>query len=330
MKHVSILIPIGQYSIVNIAGTLQIMEAANEMALQQSGKNIFEIELVAAQNPARDQNGLYLINASKTINEIRKTDLIIVPAVHADIDSVLEANRDTIQWIKDHYKNGTEVASFCIGVYLLAEAGILDGKVCSTHWAHVQKFKDMFPHLDVRDENFITEDNGVYTSGGAYAFTNLILYLIEKFGGRELSVQIAKAFMIDPDKGSQSTFRIFNGQKDHRDEVVLKVQNFIEARFNDKFTVDDLATDYATIRRTLERRFKKATGNSINEYVQRVRIEAAKKQLEQGRKTVNEVMYHVGYNDGKAFRDIFKKYAGISPIAYRDKFGANSIVTNRK
>jgi transcriptional regulator GlxA family with amidase domain len=330
MKHVSILVPNGQYSIVNIAGTLQIMEAANEMNLQQSGRQLFEIELVATRKPARDPKGLYSINPSSTLFEVKKTDLIIVPAVHADIDDALEVNRDAIRWIKDHYKNGTEVASFCIGVYLLAESGILDGKVCSTHWAHSQKLKDRFPGLDVQDQNFITEDNGVYTSGGAYAFTNLILYLIEKFGGRKLSIQIAKSFMIDPDKGSQSTFRIFNGQKDHKDKVVLKVQADLESRFKEKFTVEDLAADHATIRRTLERRFKRATGNSINEYLQRVRIEAAKKQLEQGRKTVSEVMYHVGYNDGKAFRDVFKKYVGISPVEYRDKFGDSRIVTNRR
>jgi transcriptional regulator GlxA family with amidase domain len=262
-----------------------------------------------------------MINPSKTIKQLRQTDLIIVPAVHGDIDGVLEVNIDTVAWIKEQYKNGAEVASFCIGIYLLAEAGILNGKVCSTHWAHVQTLKERFPHLNIQDENFITDDNGVYTSGGAYAFTNLILYLIEKFGGRELAVQIAKSFMIDPDKGSQSTFMMFSGQKGHKDEMVLQVQQFIEAHFNKKFTVDDLATDHATIRRTLERRFKKATGNSINEYAQRVRIEAAKKRLEQGRKTINEVMYEVGYNDSKAFRDVFKKYAGISPMTYRQKFG---------
>lgn len=329
MKHVSILVPNGQYSIVNVIGTLQILEAANEMSWQRHKTKIFEVELVASKSPARDLIGLYSVNPSKTIDQVKKTDLIIVPAVHADIDGVLEVNRDATKWIKEQYKNGAEVASFCIGVYLLAEAGILNGKVCSTHWAHVQKLKDKFPDLNIQDENFITEDSGVYTSGGAYAFTNLILYLTEKFGGRELSVQVAKAFMIDPDKGSQSTFRMFSGQKSHKDKMVLQVQLFIEAHFDSRFTVNDLAADHATIRRTLERRFKKATGNSINEYTQRVRVEAAKKQLEQGRKTVNEVMYQVGYNDGKAFRDVFKKYAGISPVEYRQKFESKSIAFAR-
>ena len=330
MKHLSIVIPNGQYSIVNIAGALQIIEAANDMSQQASGKKLFEVDLVACHNPAKDVKGLFSINASKTISEVKKTNLIIVPAVHSEIQNVLSDNQEIIQWIREQYKAGAEVASFCIGIYLLAEAGILDGRVCSTHWAHVQNLKTLFPLLDVRDENFITEDSGVYTSGGAYAFTNLILYLIEKFGGRELSVQLAKTFMIDPDKGSQTTFRMFNGQKDHKDETVLKVQTYIESHFEDKFTVDELAEDHATIRRTLERRFKKATGNSINEYAQRVRVEAAKKRLEQGRKSVSEIMFEVGYNDGKAFREVFKRYAGLSPVEYRSKFSQNGIVSARR
>ncbi|QHT69955.1 helix-turn-helix domain-containing protein [Rhodocytophaga rosea] len=325
MKHVSILIPKGHYSIVNIAGAFQILEAANDLYFQKKGLKLFEIELVSNEDPAREYKGLYTINPTRKLQEVTQSDLIIVPAVHADITTVLEENKAMVRWIKERYNDGAEVASFCIGIYLVAEAGILNGKVCSTHWAHAQQLKSRFPSLDIRDENFITDDRGVYTSGGAYAFTNLILYLIEKFGGKELAIQIAKAFMIDLDKGSQATFMVFNGQKDHHDEVVLKVQQYIETNFEEKFTVDELAATHATIRRTLERRFKKATGNSVNEYTQRVRIEAAKKQLEMGRKTVNEVMYEVGYSDGKAFREVFKKYAGISPVDYRQKFGYSKI-----
>ena len=325
MRHISILIPNGQYSIVNIAGTLQILETANEMNCQQTGKNLFKIDLVASGNPARDLKHIYTINPTKTLNEITQTDLIIVPAVHDDLDKVLEMNATTIEWIKTRHNKGAEVASFCIGVYLLAGAGILEGRTCSTHWAHAQTLQENFPGISVKEENFITDDNGIYTSGGAFAFTNLVLYLVEKFGGRALSVQLAKTFMIDPDKGSQTTFSIFNGQKTHKDEVVLKVQDYIESHFEDKFNVEELSCHHAAARRTLERRFKKATGNSIIEYVQRVRMEAAKKHLEKGQKTVSEVMYEVGYNDAKAFREVFKKYSGIGPMTYRKKFGSNQI-----
>ncbi len=329
MKHISILIPNGQFSIVNIAGAFQILEAASRMNAERNGRELFKVEFVSPGRPSKDSLGLYTVNPGKLLKEVSCTDLVIVPAVHNSIDVVIQTNRDTIEWIRNHYKKGAEVASFCIGIYLVAETGILDGKTCSTHWAHAEKLRERFPKLKVREENFITEDDGVYTSGGAYAFTNLILYLIEKFGDRALAIQVAKSFMIDIDKGNQSTFSMFNGQKNHKDPLILKVQDYIETNFESRLTVDDLATCHSTLRRTLERRFKRATGNSINEYLQRVRVEAAKNQLEQGNKTISEVMFGVGYNDGKAFRDVFKKHCGISPFEYRQKFDQTSITVSR-
>lgn len=170
----------------------------------------------------------------------------------------------------------------------------------------------------------MTEADGIYTSGGAYSFTNLLMYLIEKYTDRELAVMASKAFMIDIERYSQSPFMMFMGQKAHQDEVVLKAQEFIEQNFSDKITIDKLSQQVNVGRRTLERRFKRATSNTIAEYMQRVKMEAAKKELEAGVKTVSEVMYDVGYVDVKAFRDVFKKVAGISPIEYRNKYSSKS------
>ncbi len=323
MKHVSILIPKGQFSIVNIAGSFQILNWANDMYFQQTRQRLFQIEFVGHDKPAHDAEGWYTITPPKNIDEVKQTDLIILPAVHGDLKTTIGKNRSVIQWLEEQYHQGAEIATFCIGVFLLAETGILDGKSCSTHWGHAPDLQQMFPQVKVQAENLVTDSNGIYTSGGAYAFTNLVIYLIEKYGGRELAILTAKAFMIDIDKGSQSTFMIFSGQKDHKDELILRIQNFIEKRFADKITVQSIANQYAVTRRTLERRFKNATHNSLIEYLQRVRTEAAKKLLEPGKKSVSEVMYAVGYNDAKAFRNVFKKYVGISPVEYRKKYSMN-------
>lgn len=320
MKHISILIPKGQYSIVNIAGSFQILNWANDLFFQQSRKQLFNIEFVGHDAPARDQQGLYTVTPPKTIDEVRLTDLIIVPAVHGDLAEAIAMNTEVINWVKRQYERGAEVAAFCIGAFLLAETGILDGKTCSTHWAHAKELQQMFPKVVVQSEKIVTESDGVYSSGGAYAFTNLVIYLIERYGGRELAILTAKAFMIDVEKNNQSLFMIFNGQKDHQDETVLQVQEYIEAHYADKFTVDDLASDHATVRRTLERRFKNATGNSVLEYQQRVRVEAAKRLLEKDNSQVNEAMYEVGYTDPKAFREVFRKFVGVSPLEYKRKF----------
>ena len=320
MKHISILVPKGQYSIVNIAGAHQILNWANEWFIQQTRKPLFKIDFVGYAKPAKDELGIYSVTAPKSIEEIPKTDLIIVPAVHSPHSEAIQQNKLAIQWITNQYQNGSEIAAFCIGVFLLAETGLLDGKSCSTHWGEALALQRMYPKIKVKPEHIVTESQGIYTSGGAYAFTNLVIYLIEKYGGRELAIATAKAFMIDIDKGSQSAFMMFRGQKDHKDDMVLKVQQFIEEHFVQKFTVADLAAQHTTNRRSLERRFKQATGNSILEYMQRVRTEAAKKLLEQGRKPIGEVMYAIGYNDPKAFRTVFKKYVGLSPNAYRNKY----------
>jgi len=320
MKHISILVPKGQFSIVNIAGTFQILNWANDVFFKQSRNRLFEIEFVGYAKPSRDQDGFYTVTPPRTIDEVTKTNLIIIPAVHGDLHESIANNASLISWIKEQYRNGAEVAALCIGAFLLAETGILNGKTCSTHWGQAQALQRLYPEVSVQSEKIVTESNGIYTSGGAYAFTNLVIYLIEKYGGRELSILTAKAFMIDVEKNSQSVFMIFNGQKEHDDQLVLRVQEYIEKNYHNKITVDQLAAHHATIRRTLERRFKRATENSVMEYLQRVRMEAAKRLLERENTTVNHAMYDVGYSDPKAFREVFKKLVGISPVAYKRKF----------
>ena len=251
---------------------------------------------------------------------MKKTDLIIIPAMHGDMQKAMESNKDFIPWILQHYKAGAEVASFCIGTFFLAATGLLNGKKCATHWIAANDFRAMFPEANLVDDKIMTEEDGLYTSGGAYSFLNLIAYLIEKYAGRDMAILISKAFMIDIDRFSQSPFIIFTGQKAHDDEPIKKAQELIEANFQDKMTVDELAAQLCIGRRNLERRFKKATANTVVEYIQRVKIEAAKKNLETGRKNVNEVMYDVGYSDTKAFRTVFKKITGLSPIEYRNKY----------
>ncbi|MBI1183276.1 helix-turn-helix domain-containing protein [bacterium] len=326
MKHISILIPKGQFSIVNIAGAYQIFNWANDMFFDHSRKHLFEVEFVGYQKPANDAEGYYTITPGKTLHEIAKTDIIIIPAVHGDLKTSIENNREMTQWVAAQHANGAEIATFCIGAFLLADTGILNGKTCSTHWGHAKELQEMFPEIKVQAENIVTACDGIYSSGGAYAFTNLIIYLIERYGGRELAIMTAKAFMIDIDKNSQSVFMMFNGQKDHGDALVLKVQNYIESAYSDALSVAELASHNATNRRTLERRFKSATGNSIIEYLQRVRVEKAKEILEKPHQTVSEAMYQTGYNDSKAFREVFKKLVGLSPFDYKKKFVRAEVV----
>ena len=190
-----------------------------------------------------------------------------------------------------------------------------------------EKFKELFPNVDLVSNKIITDEKGIYSSGGANSFWNLLLYILEKYTNREMAVLFSKYYEIEIDRFSQSQFIIFNGQNSHNDEHVKKAQDFIEKNVADRISVEDLAAKFAIGRRNFERRFKKATNNTPIEYIQRVKIEAAKKSLEASRKNVTEVMYDVGYSDTKAFRTVFKKITGLSPVDYRNKYSRTAITT---
>lgn len=326
MKHISILIPEGDCSLTHIEATHQILSEVNVMLAQRERPPLFDIQLVGLHKESRIKKRLYAVAPDVLISDLPKTDLVIIPALQGkDMCAALEANKAFVPWIVQQHKAGAEVASLCLGSFLLADTGLLKGKKCTTHWSAASAFRDLFPDVDLMTEKILTDEAGLYTSGGALSFTNLIIYLIEKYAGREIAILSAKTFMIDIDRDSQTPFIMFQGQKSHEDEPIRQAQEFIETNFAEKMTVEELALRFAIGRRNLERRFKKATSNTVVEYIQRVKIEAAKMSLETSRENVTEVMYKVGYNDTKAFRTTFKKITGLSPIQYRSKYNREMV-----
>ncbi len=320
MKHISILIPKGAI-LGSIEGPRQLFTQVNQFMKMRGEQPMFNVQFVGLQKETPLCGGLVTINADLLLKDVLKTDLIVIPAVDGDITTALQNNADFVPWITKQYKKGAEVASLCMGAFILAATGLLNGKKCATHWLAANEFRRMYPEVNLIQERVVTDEAGIYSSGGAYSYLNLILYLIEKYAGREMAIMNAKVFAIEFERESQSPFIIFQGQKEHDDTDIRKAQEYIEKNFEDKFSVDKLASLFAIGRRNFERRFKKATSNTIVEYIQRVKIEAAKKRLETSRSNINEVMYEVGYSDTKAFRTIFKKVTGLSPAEYRNKYG---------
>jgi transcriptional regulator GlxA family with amidase domain len=319
MKHVSILV-LKEARLNSIEEPYQAFEEVNNILEADGESPLFNVQLVGLTTETKLNNGLYTVNVNTLLKDIRKTDLIIIPAVQGNLRKAVMMNQEFIPWIQKQYNNGAEVASLCVGAFLLASTGLVNGKQCSTHWRAAGDFKKIFPDVNLVVDKIITDEQGIYSSGGAFSSANLILYLVEKYAGRKVAVYCAKMFQIDIERGSQSPFIMFKGQKEHEDESIKKAQEYIETNFRNKITVDQLASMLALSRRNLERRFKKATANTVVEYIQRVKIEAAKISLESSRDNVNEVMYKIGYSDPKAFRVIFKKITGLSPIQYRNKY----------
>ncbi len=320
MKTISILVPNGAAVLGCIEGAFKIFNLANQF-LEGNGKPmLFKVQLVGLTTKPCVYDKLFTVTPDCAISDVEKTDLIIIPPVNGVMNEVVSINKDFFPWINKQYLAGSEVASLCVGAFLLASTGLLKGKKCSTHWVAEHDFKKMFPDVNLVSDKIITDQQGIYSSGGANSFWNLLLYLVEKYTDRSLAVQIAKYYELEIDRDNQSSFIMFKGQKDHDDESIKKAQEYIENNFGDKITVDQLASMVAIGRRNLERRFKKATSNTVVEYIQRVKIEAAKMSLESSRENVNEVMYKVGYSDTKAFRTTFKKITGLSPVQYRNKY----------
>lgn len=319
MRSVSILVP-EHATLSSIADTQRLFDFANQQLIANGESAEYKVELVGFTRQIRVNGSSFIVQVDKIVDEVSFTDLIIVPAITGDVIRGIQLNRSYLPWLLDQYKRGAEIASYCVGAFLVAATGLLNGKQCSTHWAYTNELQTFFPDIEMVNDKVITEQNGIYSSGGGTSYWNLLLYLLEKHTSRQIVIDAAKFFLLDISRSSQSAFLMFKGQKEHGDELVVRVQDHIEKHYSGKINIEKMAMEFAIVRRTLERRFRKATNNSIAEYIQRIKIEAAKKEIEMGRKTINEVMYELDYSDKKAFRDLFQRMTGLTPMEYRKKY----------
>lgn len=323
MKHISVIVPVGDSIVDTIIAPYNMLRMANSYYRKENGlpESPFTVDLVGLTKDPVTYQGLFSIQPTKSLEDVAKTDLIIVSPISGDLEAGVEANMEFVNWIKhQRIVNDAEIASLCKGAFLLAETGLLNGKACATHWTAHDQFRKKYPEVELFPEKIICEDNGIYSSGGAYSILNFTLYLIERYFGRETAIWTSKISEIEIDRFDQSEFIIFSGQKDHADQEVKEAQIYIENHFAEKLNIDEIAEMVNLNVRSFLRRFKKATANTPLEYIQRVKVEAAKKKLESTTDTILQVMYGIGYNDEKSFRNTFRKYSGLSPLEYRKKY----------
>jgi len=327
MKHITIIAPDTQTNlgtVACIAGAYEILTRATQYFKENGSKEMFKIEIAGLSQNTGLAGGMFSVKTHIHIQDINKTNLIIIPSLES-FEKAQKGNIEIADWIIKQYKNGSEIATMCSGAFMLASTGLLDGKSCSTHWNYANKFRALYPNVNLQPDELITDENGIYTNGGAYSFLNLVLYLVEKYYDRKTAIFCSKVFQIEIDRQRQSPFIIFKGQKQHSDEMVKEAQAYIEGQLTEKISIETLSSKFAVGRRNFDRRFIKATGNTPIEYMQRVKVEAAKKAFETTRKSINEIMYAVGYSDLKAFREVFRKFTGVSPLVYRSKYNKDAV-----
>jgi len=321
MKQVTIVVPAGNVNFSSIVGTLEILTEANDY-WQKKGNNAgLEVRIGAVLAERKQNDRFYSINPMD-VSTIKNHDVIIIPSVTSPkgFANLITDNKVLIDWIKEQYKDGAEVASICTGAFVLAATGLLDNKTCSTHWQAENDFRALFPKIDLQTDKLLLAGQGLYTNGGAFSFLNLILLLVEKYFDRQTAIYCSKVFQIDISRDLQSPFAIFQPQKNHDDELIIKAQSYIEQNVSEKISFEELASKLAVSRRNFDRRFISATGVTPVEYMQRVKIETAKGLLERGRKSIFEIMEQVGYSDERAFKEVFKKKTGLSPTDYKLRF----------
>ncbi|MCE7067961.1 GlxA family transcriptional regulator [Dyadobacter sp. CY326] len=317
MIQLGILIT-NKHRLLSVAAILDVFESANMFYEREHGAPFFNINLFSPESNPAELYGTYEIGS---INTASQQQLILVPAFGAgDLKASIAKNYPCIPWLIEQYDRGAEIASFCTGAFLLAAAGLLNGKEATTHIDAAMSLATNFPEIILKSDAVVTDDRGIYTSGGATSSFHLMLYLIQRHCGKELTLQTAKMFAIDMDREQQTYFGTFSPSLDHGDGLVNMAQKKIEKEYQEGSTIETLIQDIPASRRNVVRRFKQAVGVTPIEYLQRTRIEAAKKLLAQTDQSVLEVMLNSGYNDLKSFRQLFKKSTGVTPKEYRDKF----------
>src|SRR5262249_14421782 len=258
------------------------------------------------------------------INDIKHTDIIIVAAPGWEVLGDIAKNTPLVPWLRKWHDHGAYIAGACTGVAFLAESGILDGKQGTTHWGVADAYRERYPKVRWRTEQFVTEDGRIFCSGGVYASIDLSLYLVEKFCGHDVALQVAKALLLSMPRGRQSGYSVVQLSRPHSDDKIRQTEEYLQQHFDSAIPIDLLAERAGMGPRNFIRRFKAATGRVPGAYIQTLRVSAAKELLETGKSSIQAVCAKIGYEDIGFFRNLFKRHTGMTPGEYRERFSQMS------
>lgn len=293
----------------------------------------FEVEIVAAsRTPIRGASGLP-IAGQRTVDEVERTDIAIVPLMmFAGPDWETGRNPEVVDWLLRMHDGGALMCSTCTGVLLLAETGLLDNREATIHWAFAPTFQRNFPSVGLRlEEVLITagDPERFVMTGGVTSWHDLALHLIMRHVSAAAAQSMARLMLLHWHHEGQAPYIGFMPGRDHGDTLVLDLQKWIEAHPSVANPIGTMTHRCGLSSRTLERRFRKATGYSPIMYVQNLRVETAKRLLERTEKSVDSISYEVGYENPAFFRRLFKRRTRLTPGQYRRRFLTPPVPTAR-
>lgn len=287
----------------------------------QAPEQRFQVRLLTLDGePCRCLNGLTL-PAHGRLDEGDPGELILVPTIGGPIPVTLAECRQEIAWLAEQARQGRSLASNCTGAFLLAEAGLLDGREATTHWGFSDLLRERYPAVICRPEQLVTVDGPVACAGGGMAWFDLGVFMVERYAGARIARELAKAFVVDAGRRSQAPYAALQTRRYHQDETILALQAWLDANHHRPVSSADLCRVSGLSARSLLRRFKAATGDTPRNYLQLLRIEAARELLETTPDSVDSITQSVGYDDVSSFTRLFKRLTGLPPSDYRARFG---------
>jgi transcriptional regulator GlxA family with amidase domain len=309
----------------SIIGPMDVFSVANELRAAAGQQAFAQVRILRVGRRRPHSFNQLNIHTHDAIDSKDRFDVVILPAMMSANDEqegVFQAfgSPKLVPWLRRQHDQGACLSSVCAGAFLLARTGLLDGRSATTHWNLAAQFHKSYPQVRLHAQKMLIDEHDLITAGGVTAYFDLALHLVRKFGSTELAAGCSKFLLIDPQRNSQSPYQSGQFQKSHADTAILALQQYLEQHYNEKVTLEQMGTIAGLGQRTLLRRFRTATGDSPIMYLQRVRIEAARRQLELSRDSIEEIAWQVGYEDSSSFNRLFRRITGMAPGAYRKRF----------
>ncbi len=291
---------------------------------QEPIQQYFKVQLASLDGSAINCINKHVLQASLALDKVNQSDIVMIPTIGGEIGLVLEQTRGLLPHLIRLHRNGSDLASNCTGAFILANAGLLDGRSTTTHWGYAEQFQSMFPKVNLQPQQLITEDERLFCAGGGMAWFDLVLKLIERYCGQRVAADTAKTHVVDFNRGQQAAYAPMQRRKFHHDQEISELQDWLEQNYRTAISIESMAVHISLAPRTIIRRFKRATGQTPQQYLQFLRIEEAKRLLGYDDMPISQVVNAIGYEDISSFTRLFKRLTGFSPGYYRKSFQKNN------
>jgi transcriptional regulator GlxA family with amidase domain len=322
--HVS-LVALPDAVVSTIAGILDVLNGAALMGLAGAGaKPPFTIEIVGERTgPLRLASGIPF-EVQRAVADVDASDIVIVPSVLLGRHGWQTGRYpDLVQWVRRMHQGGARLCSACSGIFLLAETGLFDGRDATVHFGYARAFATLFPAVTIHPERVLVVSGTrqeLVSSGASTTWHDLVLYLTVCHAGATIAHEIARLFALQWHQDGLTPYMVFEGRTDHGDGEILSAQQWVARHFAVAHPVDEMIRRSRLAERTFKRRFAAATGVPPLDYVQRLRVEDAKRRLERTEDSIEDISWRVGYEDAAFFRRLFSRTTGLAPGAYRKRF----------